>query len=102
MVFFGLTMAMGQLLGFGTLIYGVYSWDVMEPITYMTGAFYACVGMGFFLKYRNDFEWGNVYDIFREKKFNKLCRVRDLDMERLKFLDDYVKKLKDAQHFLTK
>lgn len=38
---FGVTMAMAQVGVFAHLIYGVYSWDDIEPVTYLTGAFYA-------------------------------------------------------------
>jgi hypothetical protein len=63
-VLFGLTMCTAQTFGYAYLIYIMYSWDEIEPVTYLTGAFYSCVGMGFYLKYRNDFEWGNAKEIF--------------------------------------
>ena len=59
-VLFGLTMCTAQLGGFAYLIYGLFSWDEIEPITYLTGAFYSCVSMTFYLRYRDDFEWANA------------------------------------------
>lgn len=55
MIWFGLGMCTAQLFGYGYLIYGIYSWDVIEPITYLTYTFYSCVAMGFYFKYKDDF-----------------------------------------------
>jgi hypothetical protein len=38
---FGVSMAMVQVGMFAHLIYDVYSWDDIEPVTYLVGAFYA-------------------------------------------------------------
>jgi len=35
MLYAGLTIATGQLVGMAALIFGIYSWEVMEPITYL-------------------------------------------------------------------
>lgn len=68
LVIFGFMMCLGQTAGYGMLIFKIFSWDVMEPITYLTSAFYACVGMGFYLKYREDFEIGSVWDAMKARK----------------------------------
>lgn len=57
MLLFGVSMAAGQVGGFGYLIYGLYTWDDMEPVTYLVGAFYACVSMAFYFRYREDWDW---------------------------------------------
>lgn len=57
MLLFGVGMAAGQVGGFGYLIYGLYTWDDMEPVTYLVGAFYACVSMAFYFRYKEDWDW---------------------------------------------
>ena len=77
----GFSVAMGQLVGMGSLIYIFYSWDVIEPVTYMVGTWWAVVGMSFYLRYRNDFEYGSVHDMFKAKKFDSLCREKGIDQK---------------------
>lgn len=35
MLWGGFTMAAAQLIGMGSLIFVIHSWEVMEPITYL-------------------------------------------------------------------
>ena len=81
-------VAAAQLFGYGYLIYGVFSWDEIEPITYLTSAFYACVSMGFYMRYRDDFEWASAYEVFYNRKLIKL-KARQFDSNRYQFLKMY-------------
>jgi len=100
-VMFGLTMCSAQLGGFAYLIYGLFSWDEIEPITYLTGAFYACVSMTFYLRYREDFEWANAMQLFEKRKLEKLCRKNGIDLDRLDFLRMYKNLLVEQSSYLT-
>ncbi len=82
------------------MIYGPFSWDVIEPITYLTGVFYACVSMGFYLRYRNDFEWGSAYEIFKARKLKKFLVAADI--ERLEMLMKYKEELEEGLSHLQK
>jgi hypothetical protein len=78
-IFGAFTVAFGQLIGMGNLIYITYSWDTIEPITYLVTTFYATVGMGFFMRYGHDWEYTSVYDMFKTKKLNQLCEAKNFD-----------------------
>lgn len=84
------------------MIYGVYSWDVIEPITYITGVFYTCVSMGFYLRYKDDFEWGNAFSVFQARKLRKLIKQQNIDLKRLEFLKTYKKDLEEGLAYLKK
>ena len=95
-------MCSAQLFGFGYLIYGPYSWDVIEPITYLTGVFYACVSMRFYLKYREDFEWGSAFDVFKHRTLLKLHSKNGVDLTKLEFLKTYKKDLEESLAYMQK
>jgi len=57
-------MALGQLVSMGALIFSIYDWNIMEPVTYMVSTFYTAVGAWFYLWYRQDFEYTGVFDMF--------------------------------------
>lgn len=89
MILFGATMAAGQVGGFAYLIYGLYTWDDIEPVTYLVGAFYAWVSMVFWFRYREDWEWASAYSAFYNRKLTKLLRRKSFDEDRVKFLESY-------------
>ncbi len=79
----GLAIVTIQLLGFYALIYQIYSWDEMEPYTYLLGkpivipflgVFYSLVGILFYKLYRGDLELQNVRQILASARFAKLSR----------------------------
>ena len=86
---FGVSMAAAQLGGFTYLIYGLYTWDDMEPLTYLVGAFYAWVSMLFWFRYKEDWEWSNARNAFFTKRLTKLMEQNSVDQERIKFLENY-------------
>ena len=86
-------MCAAQLFGYGYLIYVVFSWDEIEPVTYLTGAFYACVSMTFYFRYREDFEWANAFEVFYKKRLAKICKSKGIDIEKLDFLKAYKENL---------
>ncbi|CAI2375338.1 unnamed protein product [Moneuplotes crassus] len=94
MILFGVTMAAGQVGGFAYLIYGVYGWDDIEPVTYLVGAFYAWLSMAFWFRYKEDWEWSSAYDAFYQRKLAKLLRSQSYDEKRVNFLKSYQKMLK--------
>jgi len=89
MLLFGVSMAAGQVGGFAYLIYGVYTWDDMEPLTYLVGAFYAWVSMLFYFRFREDWEWSSAYEAFYQRRLRRLMQGNNLDDERISFLERY-------------
>jgi len=88
-------MAAAQLGGMSYLIFVKYSWDVMEPISYMISAFYACVGSLYYLLYKSDFEMGSAYYLFRQRKLMRLMKKNRFDEKKIEFLEEYVATLKE-------
>ena len=87
-------MCAAQLTGYGYLIYGEFSWDTIEPITYLTTAFYSSVGMIFYLRNKENFRWSSARGLFEKKKLKKLREAHKVDSTRIEFLERYVKMLK--------
>lgn len=94
MILFGATMAIGQVGAFSYLIYGLYSWDTMEPVTYLVGSFYAWVSMLFYFRFKGDWEWASAYQTFYNRRIKHLCRSHSLDDDRIAFLERYKDLLK--------
>eukprot|EP00344_Euplotes_crassus_P011937 CAMPEP_0196995708 /NCGR_PEP_ID=MMETSP1380-20130617/1779_1 /TAXON_ID=5936 /ORGANISM="Euplotes crassus, Strain CT5" /LENGTH=262 /DNA_ID=CAMNT_0042411469 /DNA_START=100 /DNA_END=888 /DNA_ORIENTATION=+ len=94
MILFGVTMAAGQVGGFAYLIYGVYGWDDIEPVTYLVGAFYAWISMVFWFRYKEDWEWSSAYGAFYQRKLARLLKSKSYNEERVKFLENYRSTLK--------
>ena len=88
-------MALGQLGGMGYLIFVQYSWEVMEPITYMVSAFYATVGTFFYLMSKKDFEFSSGHQYFKERKMSKLIKRQNFDRQKIAFLEEYTNTLRD-------
>eukprot|EP00350_Pseudokeronopsis_sp_OXSARD2_P009344 CAMPEP_0170561336 /NCGR_PEP_ID=MMETSP0211-20121228/54168_1 /TAXON_ID=311385 /ORGANISM="Pseudokeronopsis sp., Strain OXSARD2" /LENGTH=42 /DNA_ID= /DNA_START= /DNA_END= /DNA_ORIENTATION= len=42
----------------------------MEPITYLVTTFYLSVGTGYYLWFKNDFEYTSAYEMFKNKKMD--------------------------------
>ena len=89
MILFGASMAAAQVGIFGYLIYGMWGWDDVEPMTYLTGAFYLSVSWVFYFRYREDWHWTNAHTAFTQKKLNKLSLKRGYDQDRVEFLERY-------------
>jgi hypothetical protein len=89
MILFGVTMAAGQVGGFAYLIYGIYGWDDIEPMTYLTQTFYATVALMFWFRFRQNWEWSSAYGAFYTRRLDKLLKSNKVDSERLSFLKRY-------------
>lgn len=100
MLLFGVSMAFGQVGCFGYLIYGLFSWDEMEPVTYLVGAFYAWVSMLFYFRYKGDWEWASAYETFYERKLQKLQSANNVEDSRIEFLERYRDLLKTQLAFI--
>ena len=95
MLFLAFTCCATQLGGMGYLIFGLYGWEVMEPVTYMVSTFYAMVGSFFYLRYRKDFEMGAAKEFFSERKYQSLAAKEGFDREKVEFLTKYIEELKE-------
>ena len=92
---FAFAMAFGQLGGMGYLIFVQYSWEVMEPVTYMVQAFYATVGTLFYVLSKKDFEFSSGHSYFKDRKLEKLIKKNNFDKHKIAFLEEYTKTLRE-------
>lgn len=86
----GLGMA-GQFAGLAALVYEV-SWDVMEPAIYFLGLGYSVVFYGFFLKFKMDPEYDNMFGTLLRWRKQKLYAREDFDEAELEILRDSVRR----------
>ena len=88
----------GQVGAFAYLIYGVYTWDDMEPVTYLVGTFYACTSFIFWFRYKDEY----TYDAYYDNKFNKLLKKHRINQSRIDFLKRYHELLKLQLSYIEK
>ena len=46
-------------------IYGVSSWDVVEPTTFLVSSFWLMIGSGFYIRNRIDFSYDSAFEYFK-------------------------------------
>ena len=79
-----------QFTGMGVGIYGISSWDVVEPMTFMFSAFWLMTGSAFFIRHKVDFAWENAFSYFEDRELKKLIESKGFDMEKEAFLTTYI------------
>ena len=102
MILFGASMAAAQVGIFGYLIYGLWGWNDVEPMTYLTGAFYLSVSWVFYFRYREDWHWTSAHSAFTLKQLKKLSLRHGYDQSRVEFLQRYRDVLKLQLAFIQK
>lgn len=88
-----LSVATAQFLGFGYTIFVYSSWEVMEPVTFIVGAWWLMVGLGYYNLRGSDFEYTSVYNAVYERKLRKLMAQKNLTSQDIEFLEQYLTKL---------
>eukprot|EP00397_Hematodinium_sp_SG-2012_P021934 GEMP01022692.1.p1 GENE.GEMP01022692.1~~GEMP01022692.1.p1 ORF type:complete len:235 (-),score=37.72 GEMP01022692.1:1662-2366(-) len=73
-VFFSVEFAM---MTYGT--YFLYSWDIMEPISYLLGLFDVICGYTFYAYYRTNYSADSLASSFRQSVLKKAYRKRQID-----------------------
>jgi hypothetical protein len=68
----------------GTFMF--YSWDVMEPISYVTMLGNFTVTMLFYSKYRNEMQLTTLREMIAQKFARGLYRRKGLDIQRVEKL----------------
>lgn len=52
------------------------------------------VGSLYYLIFKGDFEMASAYDVFTQRKLNKLVKVEHFDESKIAFLENYIAELK--------
>ena len=79
----------------GVGIYGVSSWDVVEPMTFMFSAFWLMTGSAFYIRHKIDFGWENAFDYFEDRELKKLIESNNFDIEKEAFLRTYINQIEE-------
>ena len=77
----------------GTFIY--FSWDVMEPISYMMLLTNFTFGFFFYNIIKRDLELSTIRDILNARFANRLYRKRGLDIEKINQLTTEIIELRE-------
>ena len=85
-MYLGLGICAGQLGTMGASIYHIYSWDVVEPLTFVLSAFWLVVGSMFCLTQGTNFDYENAYSHFKESNLRKLMDAENFDPQKKRFL----------------
>jgi len=74
-------------------IYGVSSWDVVEPTTFLVSAFWLMTGSAFFIKNKVDFSYESGLEHYHSRSLDKLIEDKKFDTEKKEFLENYLAEL---------
>ncbi|CDW84477.1 UNKNOWN [Stylonychia lemnae] len=76
----------------GTFIY--YSWDIMEPISYLMMFANFTVGVFYYALFKKDLELGTLRESLAKRFSSRLYRRHGLDVERLELLESEIIELR--------
>jgi len=81
-----------QSILFGRLVWWDFDWGIMEPVTWFTSVLELTIGgYIYYLITRSEYSSGQAALFFFKRKFEKLCKKYNLDVDRLKDLKDRVR-----------
>lgn len=66
------------------LSYIYFSWDIMEPVTYFTGATVGAIGLFWWVVSNTEYEYANVYSYFIDKHERRNYARAGFDLGRLR------------------
>jgi hypothetical protein len=73
------------VIGYGT--FGLYGWDVMEPVSYMWGLSWAWLGYSYFLVRKEDFGNSGFHEAIVKRKYKQLMLAAKLDEGQIALLE---------------
>eukprot|EP00297_Palpitomonas_bilix_P012883 CAMPEP_0113879250 /NCGR_PEP_ID=MMETSP0780_2-20120614/7137_1 /TAXON_ID=652834 /ORGANISM="Palpitomonas bilix" /LENGTH=290 /DNA_ID=CAMNT_0000865817 /DNA_START=209 /DNA_END=1081 /DNA_ORIENTATION=+ /assembly_acc=CAM_ASM_000599 len=82
----GFLFVVAQWLLMARLTWWEFSWDIMEPITFFVTSATGIVGYTFFLATKQDFEYGNIFEVVARRKMRKLYAKHNFDYDHFKHL----------------
>jgi hypothetical protein len=80
----------------GTFVY--FSWDVMEPISYMMLFSNFTLGFFFYNIIKRDMELGTIKEILSNKFARRMYRKKGLDIDKLEKLTEEIIQLKQVMN----
>ena len=90
----GSTIFVGQfafIMG-GTFVF--YSWDIMEPISYIMMFTNFTVGATFYADFKKDMQLQTLRELLAGRSARKMYKRRGLDIDRVSQLEDEIKELR--------
>ena len=89
----GTLVAQFSIIGYGT--FGLYGWDVMEPVSYMFGLSWTWLGYSYFLARKQDYESGDFHAFLVKRRFDKLKKGAKIDEEQIKLLETKIQEISE-------
>jgi hypothetical protein len=84
-----------QLGGIAWYTFGVYGWDIMEPVTYMIQLTWTVGGYMYFLWNKEDFAFGGLRQVVEGDVQSTLIERRKMNVERLNMLNSRIKEIEE-------
>jgi len=89
----GVLVVQWSYIAAGTYIF--YSWDIMEPQSYLIGLGNFVVGYGYYSMNKQDFTMNTIYNNLKARKKAKLYAKYNIDGERIQFLKEDSERLRN-------
>jgi hypothetical protein len=77
----------------GTFVY--FSWDIMEPISYMMLFGNFTVGVCYYALFKKDMELSTLRESIANRSAKKLYKKNGLDIERIELLESEISELRE-------
>ena len=85
------------------LIYQIYGWDTIEPITYIVGNVYWIIAIGFFIKYKRKLDVNYfISDSFTTRFYNKQFQRFSFNRKGYDYTHKYLRNLKEFRETIGK
>lgn len=84
-------LSVGQLAFVGIGTYSVYSWDIMEPISYFIGLLGSIILSGMYFRLYRDYSHHGIMKHLSEKELDKILKKqKEFSLEELQRLKDEI------------
>ncbi|GAB5353816.1 hypothetical protein AAMO2058_000066300 [Amorphochlora amoebiformis] len=87
------TVVTGYVAGCAYLTAVVFSWDVMEPLTYFFGGFVNVAFLMYAGLRKEEFDFGRQYEDWKLSGYDSICKSQKFDFSRYHALKEYVNRL---------
>lgn len=102
-IWLGILFFILHAITFYVLIYQLYGWDTIEPITYIVGNVYWIIGLLFFISKRKKLDFSFYYSIsFKSKFFSNNGKNLGFSEIEKRFVDNQIKEIIQFKEIFSK
>lgn len=99
----GILFFLLNVIVFYVLIYQIYGWDTIEPITYIVGNIYWIIGLGFFVYKKKKLDFSFFYsEVFRTNFYKKNGILLGFNQVERNFVAKEIKEIKEFRDALNR